>query len=184
MEENTIIHCPKCGAVNEINSLYCCECGYKLDIEQNIINDNNTKQNNELNTAVQNQGNSNLQNTQYNNIPTFRCPYCGSEIRGQKTKKCPHCGEWLRVSHFGCGSLLMLISVILGIVLASTGQEFGIISGFVGVLICLFYFVPSLIADMRGHDSKTAIFMVNLLLGWLLIPWFICLIWSFSGRSR
>ena len=36
MEENTIIHCPNCGAINEINSLYCGECGYKFEHIENL----------------------------------------------------------------------------------------------------------------------------------------------------
>jgi hypothetical protein len=46
-----------------------------------------------------------------------------------------------------------------------------------GIIIAL-YFVPSLIAALRGHHQTTAIFLLNLLLGWTFIGWVVALIWS------
>ncbi|MHA6289615.1 superinfection immunity protein [Maricaulis sp. CAU 1757] len=46
------------------------------------------------------------------------------------------------------------------------------------------YFIPALIALIRGHDNGFAIFLTNLLFGWTIIGWFIALIWSFTAIRR
>jgi hypothetical protein len=43
-------------------------------------------------------------------------------------------------------------------------------------MVC--YFVPSLIAYLRGHRSMVVIFALNLLLGWTVVGWIGVLIWS------
>lgn len=43
------------------------------------------------------------------------------------------------------------------------------------ILICL-YFLPSYLASEK--KNFVAIFTLNLLLGWLLIPWVIALVWA------
>ena len=49
----------------------------------------------------------------------------------------------------------------------------------------LAYFLPTLIAVIRKHSNVFAIFLVNFLVGWTLIGWFIALIWAFtSSRSE
>ncbi|MTD34031.1 superinfection immunity protein [Paludibacterium denitrificans] len=48
---------------------------------------------------------------------------------------------------------------------------------FFGVAIYL-YFLPSTIARKNFHPDAGAIFLVNFLLGWMLIPWVICLAWA------
>ncbi len=60
-------------------------------------------------------------------------------------------------------------------------MEFGI-----GLLIILaaLYFLPSLIAKLRGHHSTGAIFVLNLLLGWTFLGWVGALVWSFTGVPR
>ena len=45
-------------------------------------------------------------------------------------------------------------------------------------LTLLFYFAPALVAYMRGHKQKDVIFVLNLIFGWTLIGWVLCLIWS------
>ena len=42
------------------------------------------------------------------------------------------------------------------------------------------YFVPTVIAIVRGHGSWAAIAVLNVLLGWTVICWIIALIWSFT----
>ncbi|MBY0379424.1 MAG: superinfection immunity protein [Burkholderiales bacterium] len=44
-----------------------------------------------------------------------------------------------------------------------------------------YYFLPSIIANLRNHKNTTAIFVLNLLLGWSLLGWIICLVWSFTN---
>jgi hypothetical protein len=46
------------------------------------------------------------------------------------------------------------------------------------------YFVPSVLAASRSHPQGTAIFFVNLLLGWTVIGWVACLIWGGSAESE
>ena len=48
----------------------------------------------------------------------------------------------------------------------------------------ILYFLPTIIAALRSHPSAGAIFAVNLLLGWTLVAWILCLVWSASDSSR
>ena len=45
-------------------------------------------------------------------------------------------------------------------------------------LIFAGYFLPSLIAFLRQHKNKLAIFLLNLLLGWTVFGWVSSLVWS------
>ena len=49
------------------------------------------------------------------------------------------------------------------------------------ILATLIYFLPTVIALLRGHLSTLAIFLLNLLFGWTLIGWLGALIWSCTG---
>jgi hypothetical protein len=40
------------------------------------------------------------------------------------------------------------------------------------------YFLPSAIAVARKHRNGSAVFMLNLLAGWTVIGWVICLVWA------
>ena len=46
------------------------------------------------------------------------------------------------------------------------------------------YFVPAIIAGVRGHMDRLAIFALNLLLGWTAIGWIAALIWSLTGNVQ
>ncbi|MCQ1993544.1 MULTISPECIES: superinfection immunity protein [Pseudomonas] len=46
----------------------------------------------------------------------------------------------------------------------------------------LLYFLPMMIAFNRHHESYSAIFMLNLFLGWTGIVWVVCLIWAFISK--
>jgi hypothetical protein len=46
------------------------------------------------------------------------------------------------------------------------------------------YFLPSIVAGARAHQSTAAIFVLNLLLGWTVIGWVVALIWSLSAVWR
>lgn len=62
----------------------------------------------------------------------------------------------------------------------------------IGVLFLIFlicagiylYFLPTWQARSVEHPDATPIFILNLLLGWLLIPWVIALVWAFKGDHR
>lgn len=43
------------------------------------------------------------------------------------------------------------------------------------------YFLPSIVAAARKHRNTTAIFFLNLLLGWSLIGWIGALIWALTN---
>lgn len=54
------------------------------------------------------------------------------------------------------------------------------VAGLVTVLLLLgIYFFPALIAWARGNRQTTAIFILNLLLGWTLLGWVGALVWAF-----
>lgn len=51
------------------------------------------------------------------------------------------------------------------------------------VFLLAMYFLPTIIAFIRGHASKWAIFLLNIFLGWTLLFWFIALLWSASNSG-
>ncbi len=57
-------------------------------------------------------------------------------------------------------------------------QNFTILELLLIVLIFAFYFLPTLIAFLRQHKNKLAIFLLNLLLGWTVLGWVVSLVWS------
>ena len=57
-------------------------------------------------------------------------------------------------------------------------QNFTILELLLVVLIFAFYFMPTLIAFLRQHKNKMAIFLLNLLLGWTVLGWVGSLVWS------
>ncbi len=46
------------------------------------------------------------------------------------------------------------------------------------LFIVLIYFLPFIVAIARKHLDSTAIFVLNLFLGWTFIGWVIALIWA------
>ena len=52
------------------------------------------------------------------------------------------------------------------------------------ILSALAYFLPTMVALLRGHHNGFAIFLTNLLLGWTMIGWVIALIWSVTASER
>ncbi len=57
-------------------------------------------------------------------------------------------------------------------------QNFTILELLLVVLIFVFYFLPTLIAFLRQHKNKLAIFLLNLFLGWTVLGWVVSLVWS------
>lgn len=43
--------------------------------------------------------------------------------------------------------------------------------------------MPGLNALERRHTSASAIIVANVLLGWTILGWILCLVWSFSGSA-
>lgn len=52
------------------------------------------------------------------------------------------------------------------------------------IISILIMFIPTFIAYNRRHQHRFALFWVNLLLGWFVIPWFAVLIWSIWGKKE
>lgn len=52
------------------------------------------------------------------------------------------------------------------------------------VLLILFYFLPVIIADKRGHPNWTTIGALNLLAGWTILGWIAALIWACAGNTE
>ncbi|MGH7861803.1 MAG: superinfection immunity protein [Candidatus Dormibacteraceae bacterium] len=61
----------------------------------------------------------------------------------------------------------------------SGGVE-GIFILIVLVMAVALYFIPTIIAANRRKANTTAIFALNLFLGWCLIGWVISLVWALS----
>ena len=57
-------------------------------------------------------------------------------------------------------------------------QNFTMLELLLVILIFAFYFLPTLIAFLRQHKNKLAIFLLNLLLGWTVLGWAVSLVWS------
>jgi len=57
-------------------------------------------------------------------------------------------------------------------------QNLGLLEILLVVLIFTVYFLPTLIAFLRQHKNKLAIFLLNLLLGWTVLGWVGSLVWS------
>lgn len=51
------------------------------------------------------------------------------------------------------------------------------------ILGIVLYFLPSIIAYKRGHANKGIILLINFLLGWTLLGWIGCLVWSFIDTN-
>lgn len=40
------------------------------------------------------------------------------------------------------------------------------------------YFLPGILAHIRGHHQENAIVLLNLFLGWTILGWIIALVWA------
>lgn len=51
---------------------------------------------------------------------------------------------------------------------------------FLSFLLLFLYFMPFLISIPRNHHNKSAIFVLNLLLGWTVLGWIAALVWALT----
>lgn len=51
----------------------------------------------------------------------------------------------------------------------------------IGIASLLFYFLPSFVAGMRGHQNTPAVVVLNIFLGWTFVGWVVALVWSFTA---
>jgi hypothetical protein len=45
------------------------------------------------------------------------------------------------------------------------------------------YFVPTIVALNRGHQSQNAIFALNVFTGWTALGWVLSLVWALTGTN-
>lgn len=69
------------------------------------------------------------------------------------------------------------------ILIADTGSSAG---GALGALLFLAfmlgcYFLPTIVAYKRHKSNKSAIFLLNLLLGWTVIGWVVSIVWAVTN---
>ncbi|RJP29195.1 MAG: superinfection immunity protein [Candidatus Omnitrophota bacterium] len=57
-------------------------------------------------------------------------------------------------------------------------QSFGLPELSLIILAIVLYFLPTLVAVLRNHKNKLAVFLLNFLLGWTGLGWVVSLIWS------
>ena len=50
-------------------------------------------------------------------------------------------------------------------------------------IIVLLYFMPTFVAVRRNHPNRTAIFLLNFLLGCVFVGWVAALVWAFTNPS-
>ncbi|AFU63989.1 immunity to superinfection [Salmonella phage STML-198] len=51
-------------------------------------------------------------------------------------------------------------------------------------LAFLAYFLPWIIALLRGTKSNVGIFFLNLIFGWTFIGWLVALVWAFVAERK
>ena len=55
---------------------------------------------------------------------------------------------------------------------------------FVTLMIAVFiYFIPAATAHSRKHQNTTAIFALNLVLGWTILGWIVALVWAYMKQA-
>jgi len=83
---------------------------------------------------------------------------------------------------FGCGVFWGLFAFVL---LVST-QDLApsLITGILGFLGSILYFIPTFVAYHRNSHNSLAIFVLNFFLGWLLIPWVGAIVWASMGDDE
>lgn len=53
----------------------------------------------------------------------------------------------------------------------------------IAMIVCGIYFMPSLIAMSNNRPNKSAIFVLNLLLGWSFVGWALAFVWAELERD-
>lgn len=52
------------------------------------------------------------------------------------------------------------------------------------LLSFLAYLLPSVVAFYRGHTNRLWIASLNILLGWSLVGWLVCMIWACTRNTQ
>ena len=63
-------------------------------------------------------------------------------------------------------------------------SRLSILSGaLLALLLVALYFLPALVASMRGVHAQVGVILLDLLLGWTVIGWIAALIWGACGAT-
>jgi hypothetical protein len=52
------------------------------------------------------------------------------------------------------------------------------------IVVAGIYLAPTILAVLRGHLSRFAIFLLNILLGWTLLGWIVALVWAATSNTK
>ncbi len=52
----------------------------------------------------------------------------------------------------------------------------------INIAIFIMYMIPTIVAAARHHRGGKSIFLVNLVLGWTVLGWFVCLVWAVNSN--
>ena len=52
------------------------------------------------------------------------------------------------------------------------------------LVLCVVYFVPTIVAMARNCAKKVGIIVLNVFLGWTLIGWVLALVWAVSDSEE
>jgi len=77
---------------------------------------------------------------------------------------------------------LIGLCICIAIVLAITGSAVEAVIIIVLVVLFEVYFMPTIISFNRDQPNRFALFALNLFLGWTLLGWVVCLVWSLTAR--
>jgi len=54
--------------------------------------------------------------------------------------------------------------------------------GLLATLVAI-YFLPTIVAGVRGHHNRGAIALLNLFLGWTFLGWVAALVWAATNKA-
>ena len=57
------------------------------------------------------------------------------------------------------------------------------LSAIIIIISLISYFLPTVIAMLRGKSNTFAILLLNLFLGWTFIGWIVALVWSVTSEG-
>ncbi|MCL2524598.1 MAG: superinfection immunity protein [Betaproteobacteria bacterium] len=80
-------------------------------------------------------------------------------------------------------SLIVIVSICVGLMASRSGVGNALMIWCISLISGFFYLTPSFVAISRNHTNKNAIVALNILLGWMLLPWIGALIWALT-RNR
>ena len=93
--------------------------------------------------------------------------------------------KFLKVSGMLVGGCVIACIVLVGLTHTPQGAYSGHDESYgwlvLLALLAFGYFLPAFVAGMRRHRQRLAIVVLNVLLGWMFIPWVIALVWSLTS---